>query len=221
MTPAASARQATVAAVTKTITINESDTIPQAVARANASIVRVYDTASDAHFLALGVITDSKDGKGTIVTDADPLTDIVNTVLILPDGSHIRAMVTSRDESTGTATLTTSTTTQSTFSAWTPATLETQDMPLGSNIIAIMGKSTVRIGSGIITVAANISSDKTTHIDTSVNSATMVPGTVLINTKGEVVGMSTGVSRADSSTSFIPASAWIPLPKAKETPPIK
>jgi Trypsin-like peptidase domain len=184
----------------KTVVVNELDLISQAVGQASPSIVRLY-SADQTQFLGLGVIINA---SGTIATDVGALAGAQNASMQL-GGGDVQLAVTSRDQATGLAFLTPATTTAS----WKPAVFA-QNMPaLGSVVVAMVGIENPKIAQGIVTQV--LPADPTTHdpgtIVTDVDSSVLQLGSVIIDTDGNVVGVSTAVSRASSPSGFVPASS--------------
>lgn len=189
----------------KTIVVNEADLIAQAVKQITPSVVRIYDSSgSQAQFLGLGIITDA---SGTVAADIGALGDEPSAMIELQDGTEIRSFVTSRDQSSGLLFLTPASTTPSTV-VWTPAPLAAVDPSLGEVVVAIAGKSDTHIAQGLVTeiMPADASTNVPETIVTDIDSSSIQAGSVIIDTNGNVVGVSTGVSRASSPSGFIPAS---------------
>lgn len=196
---------ATVVTQEKTVVVRESDLVSQAVDRISPSIVRLYSSDQEAPtFLGMGIMFDA---KGTIITDSAALADRADAVLVLPSGDRIRAFVTGRDKDTGVATLF-ATTTPDTNPVWKPATFATDHPVLGQTIIVLSGKTVARIDTGVIVALPK--SDSGLRIDTNIASGSILPGSPIVNTEGNIVGVSTGLSRASSDTEFISAASLIP-----------
>lgn len=199
---------ATVVTQEKTVVVRESDLISQAVNRISPSVVRLYSSDPEAPtFLGLGLVLDA---HGTIVTDSSALGDYADAVAALSDGTRVRAFVTKRDG--GFATLSASTTAAA-KPVWTPATFATDHPLLGQTVIVISGKTAARIDTGVIT--AFPPSESGMRIDTNVPTDSILPGSPIVNTEGNVVGVSIGTVRASSATEFASASSLIaPSPAA-------
>jgi len=196
---------ATVVTQEKTIVVKESELISQAVKKISPSIVRLYTISSDdAAFLGLGVVLDR---DGTVAADSSSLGDSAQAAIQLPDGSRIRAFVRGRDKDSGLAFLVASST-GTTTPSWTPATVSTEHAVLGDTVVALSGKTVARIAQGLVTA---VLSD--TVMDTSIPSESIYGGSPLINTDGDLLGISTGVSRSLSQNGFISATLLIPAPE--------
>ncbi len=207
--PAAAAT--TVVTKEKTIVVSESEQIAKAVDGVSPSIVRIYSSAEEPVFLGLGVVMDS---GGTIMTDSSAIDERPEAVLALPDSTRVRAFVTRRDPEHGIAYLKTSTTTeaetQKTIS-WKPVGIASVKPVLGATAVALSGKSVARIASGLVT--ALLQGDTGTVIDTNIADASIMAGSPLVDTSGNLIGVSTGVSRAASSQGFIAAADLLPQKK--------
>lgn len=197
---------ATVVTQEKTVVVKESDLISQAVTKITPSIVRVYASSdADAPFLGLGMVLDT---KGTVVADSSSLGDTADVYMQLLDGTKVRAYVRGRDKDTGFAFLV-ATSTGTTTPAWHPATVASDHAVLGQTVVSLSGKAIPRIAQGLVTA---LPTDST--IDTSISPDTIFGGSPLIDTDGDLIGVSTGVSRASSQSAFLSAALLIPAPMA-------
>ncbi|MDO8561687.1 MAG: trypsin-like peptidase domain-containing protein [bacterium] len=202
---------ATVITREKTVIVKESDLISEAVARVTPSVARLYSSLTpDAPvLLGLGVVVDS---SGTIATDTGALGENADAIVELSDGTRVRAFVTSRDKDSGVALLQSATTTiDGKTPLWPPATLGVGSPKLGQTVIALANKSRVRIAQGIIT---DILPKKTAGLsaaadifETNISSDSIMPGGILANTDGEIIGMSTSASRGEFLGGFISSTA--------------
>jgi hypothetical protein len=194
---------ATVVTQEKTIVVKETDLISQAVERISPSVVRIYTNAENPVFLAMGVVIDS---KGAIVTDSSAIENSDFTA-VLSDGTRVRVFVNGRDKDSGFAFLLPATTT--TNVTWKPAAIASTRVVLGATVVGIAGRTVERILPGIVTAMP-----KDTIIDTNISEGAILPGSVAINTDGNVVGVSTGVARSSTSSGFV--SAILLLPPAEK-----
>ena len=188
----------------KTVVVKESELISQAVERVEPSVVRLYSSSSEPVFLGLGVILDS---SGAIASDSDMMGDNADAQVALSDGTRVRAFVIARDSVSGIAFLQPATTTTAGKEpVWKPAAVAIQKPVLGQIVIAFSGKTITRIADGIVTALIPRESADASRlwiIDTNISADTILPGGVLANTDGEVVGISTGVSRGISIGGFV------------------
>ncbi len=192
---------ATVVTQEKTIVVKETDLISQAVQKISPSVVRIYTSSEDnPTFLAIGVVLDT---KGSIVTDSVALPNS-DYVVALSDGARVRVFVNARDEKSGFAFLQPATSTAS-LPAWKPAALSSGRVVLGGTIVGVTGKTVDRILPGVVTAMP-----AETIIDTNVDENSILPGSPIINTDGNIVGVSTGQSRSSSHSGFTSTILLLP-----------
>lgn len=203
VTPSTASGQtaATVVTQEKTIVVKETDLMSQAVQKVSPSIVRIYNNSEDNPvFLGIGVVLDT---KGSVVTDSDALANSDYTVA-MPDGARIRMFVNARDDDSGFAFLQPATSTEA-APAWKPAAIASDRTVLGSAVVGIAGKSIVRILPGVVTAML-----EDTVIDTNIPAESILPGSIIINMDGNIIGVSTGAARASSSSGFVSAVLLLP-----------
>lgn len=191
---------ATVVTQEKTIVVKETDLISQAVEKASQSIVRIYGSGDTPLLIALGVVLDS---KGSIVTDSSVLSGSDYTVA-LPDGTRVRMFVKARDKDNRLAFLQPATTTDA-APKWTPAAIASDRVVLGSTVVGLAGRTVSRILPGVVTSMLS-----ETIIDTSVDEGAILPGSAIVNTDGNIVGVSTGESRSSSDSAYTSAILLLP-----------
>ena len=207
----AAAAATTVVTKEKTVVVSESEQIATAVGNVNPSIVHIYSSGEDPAFLGLGIVIDA---GGTVLTDNTAMGDRPEAVLSLPDSTRVRAFVTRRDSDHGIAYLKTSTTTEAAAAkpvTWKPVSIASNKPVLGASTVALSGKTVARIASGLVT--ALLQADSGTVIDTNIADSSIMPGSPLVDTGGNLVGVSTGVSRTSSSGGFIAAAELLPSQK--------
>ena len=202
---------ATIVTREKTVVVKESDLIPQAVENASLSAVRLYVSNSDPPaFLGIGLVIDF---SGAIATDIDAVYGIAELVAVLPDGSRLRSDVIARDRNSGIALLQAATTTMDGKKpALKPATISVGNPRLGQSVIAIASESRNRIADGIITALQPQSAESGVSgdvIETNIPGESIMPGGFLVNSDGEIIGISTSISRLSSARSFMQSSALI------------
>ena len=184
--------------------------LAQIIGSAQRSVVRLYGGSLDAPiFLGLGLVIDT---KGTVVTDYDAIGELEAATAEPSVGSSTPMSVVTRDSGNGLIYL--SPTSTSSEAHFIPATLGTGGQAVGDTVIALSGKSDLRIASGLI-----VGSDGATPILlTNVPGSSIIKGTPIMNTKGEFLGLSTGTSRAVDPAGFMPIAAPAPAPKAGSAP---
>ena len=191
----------------KTVVVKETDLISGAVARSAPSVVRLfYSGNSDPPiFLGFGVVLDA---TGRIASDVNVLGGNGDAVALLVDGTHVRAYVTARDANFGVAFLQSATTTvEGKAPTWHPVVVSAGHPILGQTVIALAGRSFLRVADGIITALIPMTSADSTRlgdvIETNIQGDSIMPGGILVNADGEAIGMSTSVSRAVSISGFV------------------
>ena len=202
--------QPAAAAVTqeKTVVVSESSLISDAVAKISPSVVRLFSSdAQNPTFLGLGVVLDA---SGTIATDSDALGESGDAVVELGGGTSARAFVTSRDAGSGIAYLRTATTTEDGGTPlWNPVGISVGATTLGETVVTLAGNTISRIADGIVTALIPASDPAPQIIDTGINAGSIMAGSPLIDSTGNLIGVSTGVARASSASGFIPASVVV------------
>ena len=187
----------------KTVVVDESDLVAQAVKQVSPSVVRIY-SADQTQFLGLGLVVDA---SGTVAADIGALGGAGTASIQLESGAQVESSVTSRDQASGLLFLTPATSTSPKL-VWTPAALEQTAPSLGDLVVVISGTKTAAIAEGLITQI--LPADPTTNtpetIVTSIDASSILPGSPVIDTDGNVVGVSTGISRASSLSGFVPAA---------------
>jgi len=200
------ATQSAASGVTRTVIVRETELISQAVTQISPSIVRLYASTSEASpFLGLGIVLSA---EGAIASDASVLGEAGELVVALSDGTRVPVFVSTRNKDTGVAFLQATSTNSETKITWKPATLAAGNPILGQTIVALSGRSVVRVEDGIVTALIPMGEDgiSGTVIDTNISSDVILDGTPLMNTDGEVIGVSTSISRASSPKGFIASS---------------
>lgn len=202
--PGQSAAAAAPAQSAQTVVVKESDSIASAVSAASPSVVRLYVSGGDQQFIGLGVALTA---TGLLAADATSLGDGADAVVDI-GGVHVRAFVTSRDSATGIAYLRAATTTTdgAPAPAWKAVSYTSQHPVLGESVVALSGKSATRLGQGIITASQPLGDSKTGDVlETNIDEGSIMQGSILIDTDGALVGLSTGVARGVGASDFIAA----------------
>ncbi|RJQ33826.1 serine protease [Candidatus Parcubacteria bacterium] len=201
----APASQSAGAGVTRTVVVRETELISQAVTKISPSVVRLYASTSEATpFLGLGIVLSA---EGSIAIDASSLGEAAEGAVGLSDGTRVRAVLDSRNRELGLAFLQATSTDAKV--AWKPATLAGGNPILGQTVVALSGRTVVRVEDGIVTALIPLGEGEAsvgTVIDTNISADAILDGTPLMNTDGEIIGVSTSVSRASSSKGFIASS---------------
>lgn len=195
---------AAVVTTEKTVIVKESDLIVDAVEKMTPSLVRIFSAGSDESFLGLGIVIDS---DGNIIADSTTLGGASSVTVALSGGAHTRATTVSKDDSTGIARLRAADTTNEGVAVeFIPATISTDTSALGQTIVVLSGRTIPRIADGIVTALVPRGEGSTPVVDTNVSPDFISQGSPLVDTQGNLVGVSTQVSRASSQGAFMPVS---------------
>lgn len=171
------------AAVTKTetVVVTQDDLVPQSIATAQKSVVRII-RANNGELVARGVVVGA---DGLVVTDRAAVSGIRDNELeaVLYSGEHVPLEVRGEDTNASVAFVNLK---LSTTTGFAPAVVaDPTKLTLGQTVLRISGNDNDTVGQGVI---ASLGS--TEHVvQASVTSAT--PGAVLITIFGEVVGIAT------------------------------
>ena len=197
---------ASVAAATtppKTVVVKESDQIAGAVQKSSPSVLRLYSDDGST-FLGLGVVLDT---SGTILTDTAAIGDAAHASIPLSNGSSVRAAVTTRDAGSGIVILSIATSSESTTTpAWVPVGIASPSLALGETVVMLSGESTPWVGSGLISSLVPASDSSVALVKTNISGDNVLYGSPLVDTDGNLIGISTAVSRASSGSAFMPIS---------------
>jgi S1-C subfamily serine protease len=197
-------QSAAAATPVKTVVVKESDAIAGAVQKSTPSIVRLY-SSDGSTFLGLGVVVDA---SGDIVTDTAAVGSVGQASVALANGSSAQASVMTRDAGAGIALLAVATSSVSTTTpAWVPIGVPSSAPVLGETVVLIAGESNPWIGSGLISSLTPASATMEALVKTDISGDNVLYGSPLIDTDGNLVGLSTEVSRAVSGSAFIPIAA--------------
>lgn len=194
-----------------TVVVNEEDLTIDAVEKNANSLVRIL--SSKGEFIALGLVIKN---DGTIIADSQNIQPRTNYKLKYSSGEYDSDVV-FRETNSPYALLKAKnveegkTFTSAQFS-------NSQNLKLAQSVISLSGRTKNTVSTGIVSglytekgVTTEDSETETTAVDkillieTSVNPANVLPGSLLINLKGEVVGMKIGSNLVDP-TDFRPSS---------------
>jgi len=194
-----------VATTQKTIVVKNDDLTAQSIAAVQKSIIRITVRGGD-ELVARGVIVDK---SGTALTDRDALdaTSVTAFDAILSDGTRvpINAVQYSKVTTTPFATLAVGVGTSTGFA---PARLaDTSKLQLGQSVIRVGGKGVDVVGEGVIAMLPSGPSSNRV-VQASVEATT--PGSLLMSLFGDVIGMTTTNSLAQSADMY--TLAVMPIP---------
>ena len=204
---------------TKTVVVHEAELIPKAVETISPSVVRVHtSTATNPAFLGLGVVLN---GSGLIAVDEGSLGEAADAMIELSGGLRIRGFVQARDKENGVAYIVAASSTDNGPITWTPVKISSGKPSLGQSVILISGKSAARVAQGLITTLSPLGGGKETQvIETDLAKDGILSGSPIIDTQGQLLGISTSVSRAVDDSGFIPGTVLhLPVKEKAATQP--
>lgn len=190
------------AVVTKetTIVVKEDDLVTKSISDSFGKIVRIHEgTSTSTPILALGAVI----GNGTIITD---LAMVSTNHAVVLNGEEYRYIVTAKIPEAGIAVLT-ATGTPPSVSAF--KTVDVGSLKLGQTLIGLYGARSDRVaisvlsGKGEFTVVGKGEDAVSIQALSTAIDAPLTPGTPLVTIFGELVGISTSVSRTDGKGSFV------------------
>ena len=185
---------------TKTIVVNSTNTVAGAVQKSTPSIVRLY-SSDGSTFLGLGVVVDA---AGNMIADTAAIGAAAQTSVSLANGSSVQASVTTRDAGIGLAVLAVATSSESTSTpAWVPINMPSSAPVLGESVVLIAGESNPWVGSGLISSLVPTGGAAGSLVKTDISGDNVLYGSPLIDTDGNLVGISTAVSRSSSGSARI------------------
>ncbi len=187
-----------VASATKTIIVHESDTIEQAVGKSEGGLVRLY-SSDGSSLLGLGADVSS---SGVVVSDASVIGQSGDASVVLPSGSTVKLSVVKRDSVDGLDYLTAASS-SSIINTWSPLPLPAGEAILGESVILLSGEKHTVIGSGLVTSIVAGAASSPDVIETNIPESAILQGSLIIDGNGNLVGISTAVSRSVSPSGFI------------------
>lgn len=200
--------------IVETVVVNQEDLTVDAVAKNAPRFVRIFghDRFGNRKFAGVGVVVNA---QGTIVTD-DSVALLYNTFEAdYAEGTHQIAL--KGGSLQGTVALFVPTdAAEKTFGA--VAFGDSQSVKLAQSVIVLSGATTNTVATGIITGlttasgavatdsinAATVPTEALTQIATNINPESVVPGSMLMTLKGDVVGFKVG---SVTGATFMPANA--------------
>lgn len=195
----------------KTIVVKNDDLAAQSIAMVQKSIIRITVRGGE-ELVARGVIVDK---AGTALTDRDALDATGATAFdaILSDGTRV-AIVAVQYSKVTTTPVALVEVGVGTSTGWAPAILaDLSKLQLGQSVIRIGGKGVDIVGEGVIAMLPSGPSGNRA-VQASVEAAT--PGSLLVSLFGDVIGIATTDSLAQSAGMYTLAvmPAVSPVPAA-------
>ncbi len=176
----------------RTVVVKDDDLAAQSIARMQQSVVRIVAKGGSL-LISRGVVVSP---SGVVLADRDAITasGVRQFEAFLPDGKRYTAVL--RPATKGQALAVFDVALGTTTVAAAPF-ADTTKVQLGQSVIRIGGGGADTVATGVV---ASLTDAHPGVIEASVSSAT--PGSLVMTLFGEVVGISTGASRATSATFY-------------------
>ena len=191
----ASVQNAATVTTQKTVVVKDDDLVAQSIVSLQKSIVRITAKGGN-DLLARGVIISA---KGTVITDRATLVDsgLTEFDAILANGDRESFKL---QDATATSTPIVLGTLVGTSTGFAPSVVvDVSKLHLGQQVLGISGKGVDSVGEGVVAMLPDGTIGNAT-IKTSVAAAT--PGSVIATQFGEVIGIMTVDSSAQSPDSY-------------------
>jgi hypothetical protein len=206
-----------------TVVVKEEDLITGSIDKNTRSVARIFGLVTDEEtgqpvsaFLGLGIVL-TRDGL--MVTDASIVYEGGSYTVTDAAGNSYDAKVVHIAGGEGRTALLQAVVKKDASTAFTPATLTQQStLKLGQSVLTLAGRDRTNVSLGIvgtvftedIPASVDESGKKVATTTVAVLVDTSIPGAIsagspLVNIFSEVVGISTGSSRARSRSAFLPA----------------
>ncbi len=188
-TPAVRAQGAAVVTKQTTVVVKDEDLTAASISAAQKAIVRIVSKNDPTMLVARGVVVDA---KGVVLSDRGSLEPMgtINFEAILPTGDRVAAVMRIPVGSSTVAVLDLDA--ESSSGKYTPIAIADQSkLRLGASVIRIGGTGADTVGTGVI---AKLPDAHGSLIEASVVSTT--PGSIIITSFGDLVGLVTGASAA-------------------------
>lgn len=186
----------------KTVIVREDDAVADSLSKVRGSVIRIVaKDAPDSAFYARGIIVDK---AGVAVTSKGVLSADVPSEVLLASG--VRVPFTVRKSDAQSVAILDLDLKNATTSPITPINLaDLSKLRLGSTVLLVSGKGRDTVGQGIVSALPSGTEGRGAFVEATVNST--LPGAVIINIFGDVVGLVTTDSLAVDSGLYTPANA--------------
>jgi len=191
--------------IVETVVVNQEDLTVDAVAKNSKSIVRLYtkDASGQKVFFSLGIIVNNT-GRVVTISGTSPR----NKLLGVFDSGEFELKLIKSESPFGlyepaTATVTT----------FSPATLgDSQSLKLAQSVVLVSGRNSNIVAAGIINDLVVVGGDSetkdyVTKVVAGVDSTKVITGSVILNLKGEIVGI--------NSEDIIDPKSFVPINSVK------
>lgn len=200
--------------VVETVVVNQEDLTVEAVSNNSKSFVRIYglDKAKNRFFVGLGIVIEE---TGKILTSGNVSLQASSFVADYREGTFNLGII--EENNTGISLFKPIESGDTKFAVASFG--SSQNLKLAQTVIVLSGKESNSVATGIVTglvtvdgevsaedvTAESVPSKVLTQIDTSINPDKILSGSILMNLKGEIVGMKVGSQTLASS--FAPIDA--------------
>lgn len=184
-----------------TVVVNEEDRTIEAIEKNSPSLVRIYEkvTEDEAVFASMGIIISN---TGTVITDAVSVNNGREYIAMHNSGEYGLDLI-SKEQDSQIAKLSINQTGTTTVQ-FVPAEFGNSDnLKLGQSVISLSGQSSNKVSIGVVSEIVGGGAEVAPLIDTSVSATNILPGSILLNLSGQIIGARiTGSQNRPSS--FIP-----------------
>lgn len=196
----------------ETIVVRESELLANAIQKVSPSVVRLFtpgkDEAGNAIKLFVGVAIVA-DTNGVLLADASVPDGSITA--LRADGKEVPVNVIARPEGTNLIRLQASTYGDSNDKLqWAPISFAKKELKLGASVVTIGGRTSVKIGKGVIIGTSAAGPDNPTGIvETDIPAGSFAAGSPLIDADGAVIAIATSGSREAAPGGFLASSAIV------------
>jgi hypothetical protein len=200
------------AASPETVIVRESDLLASAIQRVSPSVVRLFtpgrdEAGNDAQlFIGLAIVADA---NGVLIADAG--TPDGTLTALRSDGVSVPVNVIARPSGSNLIRLQAATTNEKNEKiSWKPVAFAQKEASLGASVVTIGGRTSVKIGKGVIIGTSAYGNDNPSGIiETDIPADSFAAGSPLIDADGAVIGIATRESRAAALGGFLASSAIV------------
>ena len=199
----------------KTVIVKDDDVAADSIGKVQAAVIRIVAKDSvDSAFYARGVVVDS--GAGVAITSKGVLDSTVPSEALLSNGVRVPFTV-RKSDSTSVAVLELDMKNATTTKLSSISLADLSKARLGQSVYLLSGKGRDTISQGIIAgMPTDGTSARAPYIEASTEGS--LPGGIIVNLFGDVVGMLTVESLAVDSGLYTPANAIADALKTPATP---
>ena len=189
--------------VIETVIVTEEERVMESVQKNINSVVRLYlnTDGEKGLFVGLGVIVDP---SGKVITDS-ALINVSQSYIASYAGNDIKMKVESDGEKIEAVLVPDQEIAGINFSS--AKVTDSSNLKLGQKVVVLSGQNDTNVLTGIIegfnTTAEGVEPFEVLGIRTSVNSTSVIKGSILLNLSGEIIGFSMGIN--GGTATFVPS----------------